>query len=132
MAKTRKKKRPVSKKTPRVAKKKAPAKKKKAAAKSRKTAPKAKAKKPPKIEGKRLGVITHFFPHVNAGVLKIASGQLRRGDRILIKGHTTQIRQKADSMQMDHVSIQVAKKGDEIGIQVDSRVRAGDTVYRLS
>jgi len=34
-------------------------------------------------------------------------------------------------MQIDRVDIQTAKKGDEIGLQVSSRVRQQDKVYKI-
>jgi hypothetical protein len=33
-------------------------------------------------------------------------------------------------MQSDHVPVNQAKKGAEIGLEVESRVRGGDTVYK--
>ncbi|PIQ87310.1 MAG: translation elongation factor-like protein [Candidatus Omnitrophica bacterium CG11_big_fil_rev_8_21_14_0_20_45_26] len=78
-----------------------------------------------------IGAITHYFPHVHAGVLILRSGQLKRGDRIYIKGHTTDFKQIVDSLQIDRVNIETAKKGDEIGIAVKKRVRVGDEVYLI-
>lgn len=78
-----------------------------------------------------IGEITHYFRKVSAGVLRLI-GSLRLGDMILVKGHTTNFRQKVDSMQIDHVPIKEAKRGQEIGLKVVDRVRVGDTVYKLS
>ena len=77
-----------------------------------------------------IGEITHFFPHVNAGVIKLRK-PLVAGDQIYIKGHTTDFKEKVESMQIDRVPVGSAKAGDEIGILVKSRVRIGDTVYKL-
>jgi len=87
-------------------------------------------KKTPKIEGKLIGLITHYFPHVQAAVIKLKS-PLAKGDTVKIKGHTTDITQTVTSMQIDRVDIQTAKKGDEIGLQVSSRVRQEDKVYKI-
>lgn len=76
------------------------------------------------------GEITHFFPHVSAGVVKLSS-DLSAGDMIQIKGHTTDFKQSVGSMQINHVPVTEAKKGDEIGIKVKDRVRIGDVVYKL-
>ena len=77
-----------------------------------------------------VGEITHFFPHVNAGVIKLKK-PLFVGDSIYIKGHTSDFKEKVESMQIDRVPVQKAKRGDEIGILVKQRVRIGDTVYKL-
>lgn len=109
----------------RPATKKKPALKKKSAAKN-----KSAVKKLAKIEGKLIGLITHYFPHVQAAVIKL-KGPLTAGDTVKIKGHTTDITQPVTSLQIDRVSIVSAKKGDEIGLQVISRVRQQDKVYKL-
>jgi len=87
-------------------------------------------KKAVKEEGKLIGVITHYFPHVQAAVIKL-KGPLTKSDTVKIKGHTTDITQVVSSMQIDRVDIQTAKKGDEIGLQVSSRVRQQDKVYKI-
>ena len=79
-----------------------------------------------------IGKIVHYFPHVKAGVLKVTKGSVSLGDVIHIKGHTTDFKQKINSLQLDRVSIQKAGKGQEVGIQVKSRVRQNDVVYRFS
>jgi putative protease len=77
-----------------------------------------------------LGEIIHYFPQVRAGVIKIKKGPLSLGEIILIKGHTTKIKQPVKSMQIDRTPISRAKKGDIIGLRVKSRVRIGDKVYK--
>ena len=74
--------------------------------------------------------VTHYFPHVNAAVLKIKTGDIRVGDELLFKGHTTDFKQKVLSMQIDHQPVLIAKKGDDFGVEVKSRVRAGDLVFK--
>ncbi|MEW6074708.1 MAG: translation elongation factor-like protein [Candidatus Omnitrophota bacterium] len=86
--------------------------------------------KPKKLDKDAVGIITHYFPHVRAAVFK-AEQPLAVGDMIKIKGHTTDFMQKVASMQIDRTPITVAKKGDEIGLQVESRVRRKDIVYKL-
>jgi hypothetical protein len=87
-------------------------------------------KKIAKKEGNLIGLITHYFPHVQAAVIKL-KGPLTKGDTVKIKGHTTDLTQIVTSMQIDRVDIQTAKKGDEIGLQVSSRVRQQDKVYKI-
>jgi hypothetical protein len=82
------------------------------------------------IKEKVLGAVTHYFPHVRAAVIKLKS-PLSTGDSVRIKGHTTDFTQKVASMQIDRVPISSAKKGDEIGLMVDSRVRQHDVVYAV-
>jgi len=116
------KKRPIKQK---VAKRK-PALKKKPGLKKRPSAKKLIKKQ----EGKLVGLVTHYFPHVQAAVIKLKE-PLVMGDTVKIKGHTTDLIQIITSMQIDRVDISSAKKGDEIGLHVSSRVRKGDKVYKV-
>jgi len=113
-----------------VSKKKIVAKKKikKAVSKKRRAAPASKKSATAGLEV--IGMITHYFPHVNAGVIKLDK-PLSLGAEIYIKGHTTDFKEKIQSMQIERVPVQSAKPGDEIGILVKKRVRCGDTVYCL-
>lgn len=122
-AKAQKKKaRPIAKKK---AVKKTPAKKK--IARKKVAAPESKSA-PLSLEV--IGEVTHYFPHVSAGVIKL-SKELKAGDMIRIKGHTTDFKQTVDSIQVEHVPVNEAQKGAEIGIKVKDRVRIGDAVYKL-
>jgi putative protease len=86
------------------------------------------AAKPKKIKG-AIGVVTHYFPKVRAAVVKLKA-PLSIGDTVKIKGHTTDFTQQVTSMQIDRVPIQSAKKGQEIGLLVESRVRRKDVVLK--
>ena len=88
-------------------------------------------KKKPRLEGNVIGTVTHYFPYVQAAVVKLKA-PLLQGDTVKIKGHTTDLTQAVTSMQIDRVDINQAKKGDEIGILVNSRVRQHDIVYKVS
>ncbi len=76
-----------------------------------------------------IGVITHYFPKVRAAVVKLKV-PLSVGQTVKIKGHTTDFTQSITSMQLDHAPLTVAKKGQEIGLQVNSRVRQHDLVVK--
>ena len=124
-------KRPVKKAKKKTVAKKSMAKTgKKAAGANKKT-----AKKISSIPGgaslEEAGVITHYFPKVEAAVVKLTKSALSVGDKIVIKGHTSDFKEKVLSIQLDHAPIQNAKKGMEIGLRVKSKVREHDVVYKL-
>jgi selenocysteine-specific translation elongation factor len=78
-----------------------------------------------------VGKVSDFFAHpVVAGIELTAS--LKVGDKIHIKGHTTDLELVIDSMQINNVDVSQAKAGDSIGIKVSERVRRGDTVYKVT
>lgn len=125
---------PAPKKVARAAKKKA-SQKNPASLKRRSAKKKVSGKKPARMVKAALAAmpiaeVIHYFPHVNAAVLKIKIGDIRVGDELLFKGHTTDFKQKVVSMQIDHKPVMIAKKGDDFGVEVKSRVRAGDLVFK--
>jgi len=82
----------------------------------------------PEVE---VGKVTDFFARpVVAGVE--LSSTLKIGDKIHIKGATTDMELVVESMQIDRVDITTAKQGDLIGIKVPQRVRRGDKVYKVT
>ncbi len=81
-------------------------------------------------ENKLVGKITHFFDHISVAAIKL-TGNLKQGDKILIKGQTTNIEQEVESIQIDKENVAEAKANDEIGIKVKGKVRVNDDVYKL-
>ena len=93
---------------------------------------KKKTKEPAQKEKlEKIGKITHYFPKPKAGVIKLTKA-LAAGDSIRVKGHTTDFKQKAGSIQIDGMPVEKVAKGKEVGIKVKQRVRAGDEVFRLT
>jgi putative protease len=80
-------------------------------------------------EEKPIGVVTHFFPKIGVAVVKFHES-VRVGEKIAIRGATTDFTQTIESMEVDHASVSEAKKGDEVGMKVLERVREGDKVFR--
>jgi putative protease len=87
--------------------------------------------KGPEASLERIGEVTHYFPKVKAAAMLILKDSLKVGDAIYVKGHTTDFKDKVSSMQVDHVPVEEGKKGQEIGLLVKSRVRIGDSVYKI-
>lgn len=79
---------------------------------------------------KEVGRVTHYFDNISVAVVDLSS-TLRQGDQIHIRGHTTNVKQRAASMQVNHMPVSVAQAGESIGLKVSGRVREGDRVFRL-
>ena len=78
-----------------------------------------------------IGKVSDFFARpVVAGIELI--GTLKLGDKIHIKGHTTDLELTVESMQINNVNVNEAKAGDSVGIKVSDRVRRGDAVYKVT
>jgi len=78
-----------------------------------------------------IGKVSDFFAHpVVAGIELTAV--LKVGDKIHIKGHTTDLTMTVDSIQINNEQVTEAKPGDSIGVKVSERVRSEDSVYKIT
>ena len=77
-----------------------------------------------------IGRVGDYFAHVGVAGIDLTA-PLRMGDRIHIRGHTTDIEIAVESIQIEHESVEAAKAGDRIGVKVPDRCRDGDHVYRV-
>ncbi len=83
------------------------------------------------MEEKKVGEIIKFFGKINVAAIRLSEGSLRVGDTIHMVGHTTDITQTIDSMQIENKNVQEAGPGADIGIKVKDRVREHDIVYKV-
>jgi len=142
-AKVKAKKSPAKKspaKKPKKSPAKKPAPKKAAAAPKKKAAPRPAARAKPKaaeapVRGPapnevRVGVVTHYYGHLAVAAVKLEVA-LSVGQTIRVLGHTSDFKQRVDSMQIEHETVQEAIGGDEIGLKVTQHAREHDVVYRV-
>ena len=78
----------------------------------------------------KIGGVISYFSHVEAAAIDL-EGDLKVGDTIHIKGHTTDLEQKVESMQIENEPVEEAKAGDSVGVKVKDRVRRHDIVYKV-
>ncbi len=78
-----------------------------------------------------IGKVTDFFARPVVAGIEL-TGTIKVGDKIHIKGHTTDMEFTVDSMQINNANVNEAKTGDNIGIKVSDRVRRGDTIYKVT
>ena len=79
-----------------------------------------------------IGFVTHYFGKVGVAAIEITAGELKVGDTIHIKGHTSDFKEHVDSMQVDHESVEVARVGDSVGIKVSEHAREHDKVFKVT
>lgn len=78
-----------------------------------------------------VGTITHYYSHLNVAVVQINNGELKTGDTIHIKGHSTDFTQTIESMEYEHRHVDQASAGQSVGIKVKDHAREHDIVYLL-
>jgi translation elongation factor EF-Tu-like GTPase len=83
------------------------------------------------MEEKKIGEVIKYFGKIGVAAIRISEGSLKVGETIHIVGHTTDITQGIDSMQIENKSVLEAGPGADIGIKIKDRVREHDVVYKV-
>jgi putative protease len=81
--------------------------------------------------GEPIGTITHYFNHLSVAAVNL-TGELRVGDRIRISGHSTDLDQVIESLEVEHTKVERAGPGDDVALKVAGRVHEHDGVFRVS
>lgn len=82
-------------------------------------------------QSKPIGQIVHYFDKIGVAVIKLSAG-LKNGETIRIAGgKETDFTQLVASMQVDHKGVKSAKKGNEVGLKINKKVREGYKVYKV-
>ncbi len=80
----------------------------------------------------KVGEVMKFFSKPSVAAIRVTEGNLKVGDRIKFKGHTTDFEDVIQSMQIENKAVEEAGAGAEIGIRVKERVRENDLVYKVT
>lgn len=78
-----------------------------------------------------VGKITHYFPNIGVAAATL-SGDLKVGDRVRVKGHTTDFTVAVDSLEIEHRKVERAGPGDDVAFKVSEKARPGDQVFRVT
>ncbi|MFC1753844.1 translation elongation factor-like protein [Thermoproteota archaeon] len=77
-----------------------------------------------------IGKIKHFFGKISVAVIEL-TGELNVGDKIHVKGPSTDFIQPVDSMQIDHKDVEKATPGQAVGMKTSDPAREGDVVFKV-
>ena len=80
----------------------------------------------------KVGHVKEYFAKVGVAGIEITEGHLLVGDTIHVKGHTTDLTQRVDSIQLEHQPLQQAEPGQLVGIKMRERVRPHDQVFKVT
>ncbi|HEY7591436.1 MAG TPA: hypothetical protein VH723_10615 [Candidatus Limnocylindrales bacterium] len=75
-----------------------------------------------------IGRVNHYFSHLSVAAVSL-SKPLKVGDRIHLKGHTTDAVQDVTSLQIDRKAVEGAGPGDDVALKVDDHVREHDLIF---
>lgn len=80
----------------------------------------------------KIGRVTHYYDKIGVAVLELSS-ELKVGDKIkFVRGGEDLFEQEVGSIQMEHQTVDRAKKGADIGLKVDEEVKDGAEVFKIT
>ena len=83
----------------------------------------------PKKE-KPIGVVTHFYGHISVAIVKFNTA-VKRGTKVAFRRGDEEYIETLNSMQFDHKDIHSAKKGQEVGVKVNEKIKEGFEVFEI-
>jgi hypothetical protein len=85
----------------------------------------------PAASEERIGVVTHYYSHLSVAAIQLERGTLRVGDLIHICGHTTDFRQRVESLEVDRAPTNEVGTKDDFGLKVVDHAREHDVVFKV-
>jgi translation elongation factor EF-1alpha len=83
------------------------------------------------MQEKEIGYISNYFKKISVAAVEMTDGPVSVNDNLHIKGHSTDLELKAESMEIEHQPVSEANQGDSIGLKVPEKVRRKDRVYKI-
>lgn len=79
-----------------------------------------------------IGIIKNFYKKIKVAEIKIETGALKPGDKIMIQGNKTgSVEQKIKSIEINHKKVSKAKKPQKVGIKLSQPARENDKVFLI-
>ncbi len=85
----------------------------------------------PAVNEEAIGTVTHYYSHLAVAIVQINKGTLRTGDRIRMRGNTTDFTQTIGSMEYEHQQVDQVTPGQTVGLKVVDHARQHDILYKL-
>jgi len=76
-----------------------------------------------------IGTITHWFGHLSVAAVQLTA-PLAVGDRIHIRGHSTDLVETVGSLEIEHRKVDRAGPGDDVALAVEGQVHEHDLIFR--
>jgi len=76
------------------------------------------------------GLVKNYYKKQGVAAIFLQSGQIKKGDKIMITGNTTGVfEQTVETIHKNRKDIEIAKKGELVGIKTNKLVRKNDQVF---
>jgi hypothetical protein len=80
----------------------------------------------------RIGSVIRFFDKTSVAAIKLDFGELSLGEKVRIKGPSTDFSQTVEAMEFDHQPVQKALRGQFTGIKLSQPAKPFDLVYKVT
>jgi|TARA_B100002003_G_scaffold198382_1_gene189036 putative protease len=84
---------------------------------------------PVKAPAKSIGKVVHYYDKLGVAIVELAS-PLKVGDTVQFLRGEKEFTQEIDSLQIEHESVEKAKKGEFVGIKVSEPAKEGTVVLK--
>ena len=78
---------------------------------------------------KPIGKVVHYYDKLGVAIVDLSGGGLKVGEEVKFKRGDEEFKQKIESLQVEHESVESVKKGDSFGLKVDKPTKPGTEVY---
>lgn len=79
-----------------------------------------------------IGKATNYFSKIKVAEFKLETSNLKIGDEIVITGPTSGVTETTvKEIRVDLKPVEEAKKGEQISIQIDEKIRRADKLYKM-
>lgn len=79
-----------------------------------------------------VGIVENYYPKQKAAAVMLLEEGLAIGDEIIIEGNTTYLRQQVRSLKKEGEVLEMAEKGDLVGLAVSGKVRKNDRIFIIT
>jgi putative protease len=78
-----------------------------------------------------VGKVVHYYDKLGVAIIELQA-PLAVGDTIKVKHGDAEFEQPVTSMQVEHQTVQSAKKGESVGVKVDQKAKEGSIVLKAT
>ncbi len=79
----------------------------------------------------KVGIVMHYFAKVGVAMIAATDGPISVGDKIHIKGHTTDHTQVVESLQFERKPVPGIEIGQEAGVKVGCHAHERDEIFKV-
>lgn len=76
-----------------------------------------------------IGHVTHWYGGIQVAGIHVDEGELHVGDTVHIVGHTSDLMQRIDSIEIEHHEVPEVRAGEDVGVRVSDHVREHDRIF---